>query len=109
MKNKRSGGAGSKRGMGSAAGRTWQMYALFDDAGRLLDTGMGSKFTVRRIDLATAWPTESAPPVSFPMRSAAGSGMEADMKPRATRPATSSTPPIPAASRRKIITTCSGA
>jgi hypothetical protein len=54
MKNKRSGGAGSKRGMGSAAGRTWQMYALFDDAGRLLDTGMGSKFTVRRIDLATA-------------------------------------------------------
>jgi hypothetical protein len=30
------------------------MYALFDDAGRLLDSGVGSKYTARRIDLATA-------------------------------------------------------
>jgi hypothetical protein len=54
MKSKRNGGVGSKRGASSAAGGTWQMYALFDNAGRLLDTGVGSKFTVRRIDLATA-------------------------------------------------------
>lgn len=54
MKDKRNSGAGSKRRAASGVGRTWQMYALFDDAGRLLDTGVGSKFTVRRIDLATA-------------------------------------------------------
>jgi len=54
MKGKRSGGVGSKRRAASGVGRTRRMYALFDDAGRLLETGVGSKYTARRIDLATA-------------------------------------------------------